>query len=264
MASTVKDLQFSGPLMEMFFGRQTETIRIDTNTDTNTMDKPRALAWKAIKGIVQLTVVLGALVFLPAWSFNYWQGWVYLSVLTTGVALILTYLVSKDPALFERRLKAGPGAETEKSQKIIQVFVNLVFAALAIFPGIDHRFGWSHAPLYLVLAGDTLVALGLFTIFLVFKENSYAANTITVEKEQRVVSTGPYALVRHPMYTGGTLLFLGIPLALGSLWGLLIFIPGMAVVVWRIVDEEKYLIKNLPGYVDYCSRVRRRLIPGIY
>ncbi len=202
--------------------------------------------------------------FLPAWSFDYWQAWIYMGVVMTGVALILTYLVKKDPALFERRLKAGPGAETEKSQKIIQVLLNILFAAVAIVPGIDHRLGWSHAPLSVVLAGDILLALGLFIIFLVFKENSYAANTITVEKEQRVVSTGPYALVRHPMYTGGTLIFSGGPLALGSPWGLLFFIPGIAVIVWRIVDEEKYLRNHLPGYVEYCRKVRWRLVPGIY
>ncbi len=133
-----------------------------------------------------------------------------------------------------------------------------------MFPGIDHRFGWSHLSPYVVLAGDALVALGLLIVFFVFKENSYTSAIIEVGKQQTVVSTGPYRVVRHPMYAGALLFMFGIPLGLGSLWGLLFCIPMVAVVVWRLIDEEKYLAKNLAGYVEYCARTRSRLIPWVY
>ena len=228
------------------------------------MDPSLSLGKKTFAGLAQFLVALGAMLFLSAWSLRYWEGWVFWFEFSALVTLITIYFLHRDPALIERRLKAGPLAEKEKRQKIIQWFANFFFVVLIIFPGIDHHFGWSHLSLRLIVLGDTLVALGLTVIFFVFRENSYTSGVIEVGKEQTVISTGPYHLVRHPMYAGAILLILGSPLALGSWWGLLLCIPMVAVIIWRLLDEEKYLSKNLAGYIDYCAMTRYRLVPGIY
>jgi len=161
-------------------------------------------------------------------------------------------------------MKAGPTAEQETAQKIIQAFAGTLAAALIIVPGLDHHFGWSHVPVAIVLLADVVVIVGFLVVFRVFRENSFAASTIKVETEQRVISTGPYRIVRHPMYSGASLALLATPLALGSIWGVLIAIAIVAVIVVRLIDEERYLSANLPGYEDYRHEVRHRLIPMVW
>lgn len=223
-----------------------------------------SLTTRSFVGLANMLVLMGAVLFLSAWSLTYWQGWVFLIVFAIATTLITIYFLRSDPELIQRRLQAGPVAEHETSQKIIQTFASVFFLALVAFPAFDHRFGWSHLPPYVVLAGDVFVVLGLYFVFLVFKENSFASATIEVGKEQPVISTGPYRLVRHPMYAGAFLMLLGIPLALGSLWGILFCAPIFAVIVWRLIEEEKFLSTNLAGYREYCAKTRYRLIPGIY
>ena len=216
---------------------------------------------EAFRGFLSLFVISLALLFLPAWTFDYWQGWTYLAVFMTSIALILAYLVKNDPALLARRVD---NTEKVASQKVIHFLVNLVFLAAQVLPALDHRFGWSAVPTYLVIAGDGLVALGMLIIFFVFRENTFTASTVQVAAGHKVVSTGLYALVRHPMYVGGLVFIFGIPIALGSWWGLLTFIPLSLVIVWRILDEERFLAENLSGYGEYLSRVRYRLIPFVW
>jgi protein-S-isoprenylcysteine O-methyltransferase Ste14 len=172
--------------------------------------------------------------------------------------------MKNDPHLLERRVQAGPVAEKEKGQQIIQSLASIAFIAIFIIPGLDHRFGWSSVPLFLVLAGDFLVALGLLIVFFVFKENSYTSAVIEVGAEQKIVTTGPYALVRHPMYMGALIMLLGVPLALGSYWGLFMLLPITLVIIWRLLDEEKFLAKNLAGYLNYENKVRYHLIPFVW
>ena len=172
--------------------------------------------------------------------------------------------MKNDPKLLERRVKAGVGAERERSQNIIQAFAALAFIAIFVVSVLDHRFAWSTVPAYLTALGDVLVALGFYLVFLVFKENTFASGTIEVGAEQKVIMTGPYALVRHPMYIGALVMLVGVPLALGSLWGLLTIVPMVIVLVARLLDEEKFLAKNLAGYSEYQSRVRSRLVPMIW
>jgi protein-S-isoprenylcysteine O-methyltransferase Ste14 len=208
--------------------------------------------------------LLGLLLFLPAGTFNYWQAWVFIVVFMTSVSIIGVYLSLKDPALLERRQNIGLAAEQSRVQKIIISIGILADLGLLVFCALDYRYGWSPVPPYVSLIGDVLVALGLFIDLLVFKENSYGASNITVEEGQRVISTGPYALVRHPMYAGVLVMVTGIPLALCSWWGLAFLalaVPGLA---WRIMDEEKLLKKDLPGYVEYTQKVRYRLMPYIW
>lgn len=172
--------------------------------------------------------------------------------------------MKKDPALLERRINAGSTAEKSKNQKIIQFIAQFAFIAIFLVSAFDHRFLWSNVPVYTTIIGDVLVILGFFIVFLVFKENTFTSAVIEVNKKQKVITTGPYSFVRHPMYSGALLMLLATPLALGSWWGLLTFIPMLFVIVLRLLDEEKYLLKNLTGYNEYCKTVHWRLIPKIF
>jgi protein-S-isoprenylcysteine O-methyltransferase Ste14 len=221
-------------------------------------------AKKTVLGFTQLITALGILLLAPAWTFSYWQAWVYLFVFAASSALITAYLWKKDPQLLERRLNAGPAAEKRRSQKLIQLLASSVFMGAMILPSLDHRFSWSAVPLPVVVMGDVLVVLGFLIVFLVFKENTFTAATIEVAPDQTVISTGPYAVVRHPMYAGALVMLLGTPLALGSWWGLLMFIPMVVTIAWRALDEERLLSANLRGYVEYCRIVRYRLAPFVW
>jgi protein-S-isoprenylcysteine O-methyltransferase Ste14 len=219
---------------------------------------------KALGGLLCLLLVMAALLFPPAGTLDYWQAWVFLAVLGGSALAITLYLMQRDPALLQRRVRAGPTAEKERSQKIIQSITATGFIAMLVVPALDHRFGWSPVPTYVSLAGDALVALGFLITFFVYRENTFASATIEIAPEQRVISTGLYARLRHPMYMGGLFCFIGMPLALGSCWGLLVFLLILPALIWRIVDEEKLLAGNLPGYAEYCRKVRYRLVPFVW
>lgn len=207
---------------------------------------------------------LAVLVFLPAGTLDYWQGWMYLALFGGCCALTTASLLKRDPALVARRLAVGPRAEREPAQKRIQLLASLAIAALYVVSAFDYGRSWSFVPVSVVLLGDLLAVLGFAIMYRVFRENSFAAATVTVEAGQPVISTGPYARVRHPMYAGALLLFLGTPPALGSWWGLAVFIPSVGVLVARLRDEEQFLMRNLAGYDAYCRRVRFRLVPGLW
>jgi protein-S-isoprenylcysteine O-methyltransferase Ste14 len=228
--------------------------------DTNTY----SLKIKTLLGFVELIAIIGLFIFAPAGSFNFWQAWVYSIIFFMSSATISAYLWKRDPELLARRVEAGPVEEKEKTQKIIQVFASLLFISILIVPSLDHRFGWSNVPLYIVIIGDILVVLGFFLVFLVFKENTFAAATIEIATDQKVITTGPYSMVRHPMYSGALIMLFGTPLALGSWWELLVFIPFTLIIILRLLDEEKFLSKNLTGYNEYCQKVRYRLIPFLW
>jgi protein-S-isoprenylcysteine O-methyltransferase Ste14 len=219
---------------------------------------------KAWLGLFFLAVVMALLLFVTAGTVRYWQGWVFLAVFVGASFLITVYLEKHDPALLQRRLAGGPTAEKETKQKIIMLFASIGFVGLLVVPALDHRFGWSAAPLAAVIAGDVLVAVGFAIVWRVFKENAFTSARIEIAKDQRVVSTGPYAIVRHPQYAGSFLYLLGMPLALGSYWGLLVLVPMVAAVIWRLFDEEQMLAGRLPGYAEYQRVVRWRLIPRIF
>jgi protein-S-isoprenylcysteine O-methyltransferase Ste14 len=209
-------------------------------------------------------IVMGAVLFLPAGTFDYWQAWVFVGVFFACTVAITAWMAVADPALLERRMSAGPAAEKETTQKIIMAFAFVSFAGLAVVPALDRRFGWSEVPTWVVILGDVLIALSYVGFYFVFRENTYGAATIQVAEGQRVISTGPYAAVRHPMYAGALVLMLGMPLALGSWWGLLMVVPTVLVLVWRILDEERFLSENLPGYTDYEKKVRYRMVPFVW
>lgn len=222
------------------------------------------LGTKTLLSLVALAVVMGLLVFVTAGTARYWQAWVYLGIFFWASSLISFYLLKKEPELLERRMRGGPTAEKETKQQVIMLFASIGFIALLVVPGLDYRFGWSAVPLSLVIIGDMLVAIGFYFIFLVYRENPFGSATIEIAKDQKVISTGPYALVRHPMYASASLYLIGTPFALGSYWGLLPLAAMMPFLIWRLFDEERFLRKNLPGYTKYCAKVRWRLIPGIF
>ena len=218
------------------------------------------LAGKTIIGFMQLIIGLGIMLFVPAWTIDFWQAWVYLFVFGASVVLIFAYLYKNNPKLLERRLNR---TEKEKSQQRIQLYVFMTYIGALILPSLDHRFLWSDVPFLVVMVGDVLVALGYFLIFIALKENMFAAATIEVAPDQKVIATGPYAIIRHPMYSGGIVMLLGTPLALGSWWGLFMFIPSAFTIGWRLLDEEKFLSQGLSGYKEYCQKVRYRLVPWL-
>ncbi|MBV9532095.1 MAG: isoprenylcysteine carboxylmethyltransferase family protein [Bradyrhizobium sp.] len=219
---------------------------------------------RAFAALAILFLVMASLLFTAAGTLYYWQGWTFLAVYFAASVAITLYLVRKDPALLARRMRGGPFAEKEPAQKIIIWPISLGFIALIVLPPIDHRFGWSHMPALMVLAGDALVLLGFLGILFVFRENSFSSSTIELATDQRVISTGPYAWVRHPMYVSALLMLLGIPIALGSWWGVLVVVATMPALLWRLMDEERFLARNLRGYTDYQDKVRYRLLPGVW
>ena len=214
-------------------------------------------------GLVEL-VVFGSMLFFPAGTFDYWQAWVFLVVVVLSAWIPTIYLQRKNPVVLERRMRGGPTAETRTAQKVVIGGLYLSLAAMVVVSVLDHRFGWSPVPTAICLVGDVLVAVGLGVVVLVIIQNSYAAATVQVEAGQKVVSTGLYGLVRHPMYTGNVIMMVGIPLALGSYWGLVFVVPGLIVLASRIRDEEKLLQEELDGYREYTQKVRYRLMPCMW
>ena len=220
----------------------------------------------ATRAVVQTAGLLipVILTLISAGTIHFWQGWLFwVSFLASSTAIGI-YLMKRDPALLERRMRVGPQAESRPRQRIIIAIILALFIALAIVPGLDHRFGWSRVPPAIVVIANMLV-VGSFGFFLlVLQENTFAASTVTVEAGQRVISTGPYAHVRHPMYAGAVVLLFAMPIAMGSLWGLLPAAIAVPVLIARILDEERTLSAELPGYDDYRRAVPYRLIPFIW
>lgn len=223
-----------------------------------------ANAKKALAGMFRSLLVIAAIFFIPAWSLRFWEGWIYLAIMGAASVTIVLYLATYDDALIGRRLKAGPVAEKEKSQKIIQTLTAVIGVILFLVPGFDFRWQWSNVPTALIVLGDVGIVAGYIVIFLVFRENTYASSIVEVAESQKVISTGPYALVRHPMYVGAILIFFATPLALGSWWAFIPAIVLSAMIAVRLIDEERFLVANLPDYDDYRRQVRYRLIPGLW
>jgi protein-S-isoprenylcysteine O-methyltransferase Ste14 len=208
--------------------------------------------------------LFGVALFWPAGTFDYWQAWVFIGIFVVLGIVYTIYLLVKAPEVIRRRMNAGPAAETRPVQKIVSAGVYLAFMALLVVSALDHRFSWSTVPTPIVLAGDVMVVVGLGLSMLVVLQNHYAAANVTVEADQKVVSTGLYGVVRHPMYSSVMVLLVGVPLSLGSYWGLVVIIPAVVLFVARILDEEKMLSQELDGYREYTDRVHARLVPYVW
>jgi protein-S-isoprenylcysteine O-methyltransferase Ste14 len=205
--------------------------------------------------------VLLAMFFLPAGTFAYWEAWAYLAILLIPMLFVLTYLLKNEPELLERRMRMR---EKEAKQKLIIKLSYLYFLLAFLLPGFDKRFEWSNVPVVVVIAADILVLLGYGTFFLVLRENRYASRIIEVEQEQKVISSGLYAIVRHPMYLGVSLMYIFSPLALGSYWAMIPSLLIIPILVVRIRNEESVLMRELKGYQEYLQKTKYRLFPGIW
>ena len=221
----------------------------------------RQLLIKVLIRFVLAIIIIGLVFFLPAGSINFWEAWVYMGILFTPMIFVLIYLLKKDPELLERRMKMK---EKEEPQKVFVKLSILVFLIAFIIPGFDHRFEWSEVPFIVIIIADLFIFIGYLLFFLVLKENTYASRIIQVEKDQRVISTGLYAIVRHPMYVAVIMMYVLSPLALGSYWAVVAVLPLPVLIIFRIKSEEKILIDKLPGYREYTQEVKYRLIPYIW
>jgi protein-S-isoprenylcysteine O-methyltransferase Ste14 len=227
-------------------------------------DRTAALLRQAWPRQLVFLVFITALLFAPAGTLDFWQAWLFLAVSVACMVPLGIYFVLTDPALVERRMRAGPAAEQEPVQKVAIGIVCAALLAMLIVPGFDRRWHWSGVPAWLTVVADATIVASFVIFFYVMKQNSFAAATVRVDRGQTVVSTGLYGVVRHPMYMGTLPLTIAVPLALGSWWALLPVLAIVPALVWRLVDEERVLRRDLPGYAAYCARVRYRLVPGIW
>jgi protein-S-isoprenylcysteine O-methyltransferase Ste14 len=224
-------------------------------------DSFSSLKKKILFRFMMFPVFMGIFFFLPAGSLKFWEAWAYSLILLPLMFFAVFYFLKRDPELLERRTKMK---EKEKEQKAIITMSSVIFLIGFLIPGFDYRFSWSHVPTYLVIVSDVLVLLGYLIFLFVLRENSYASRIVEVEENQKVITTGPYAIARHPMYSGVLIMFLATPLALGSSWAMVMVIPLPFLLVGRILNEEKVLLKGLPGFKEYCQKTRYRLIPFVW
>ncbi len=211
-----------------------------------------------------MLVGMAVLLFIPAGTLQYWQAWLYLTAFMGSATLVTIDLMLNNRALLERRLRAGPSAENGPTQRAIIRAAAVAFAILLTLPGIEHRLGYAGSNVVASVAGNGLVLFGFAIVWRVYRENSFAAATVRVEDPQLLVSSGPYAIVRHPMYSGVACCTAGTPLALGSTWAALPAFTLILLLVWRIHEEERVLTAELPGYAEYTSHVRHRLLPLLW
>ncbi len=219
------------------------------------------LLLSALTKLLAGLILLGALLFLPAWTLEYPNAWLFLGILFVPMILMGLVLFFKAPALLEKRLN---NKEKEKTQQSVVALSGLMFPVGFVLSAFDFRFAWSRVPLWLVIVSAVLFLIGYGTYAEVLRENAYLSRTVEVQEGQKVISTGLYGIVRHPMYLATLLMFLPIPLILGSFWGLIPFALYPAVIVVRILNEEKILTAELDGYAEYKNRVKYRLLPFVW
>lgn len=226
-----------------------------------TKDRMKRLIGKIVVRFSLFPAFFCVLTLLPAGTFDYWQVYAYIAVLVAPMIFVLIYFLKNDPRFLERRTRAK---EKEKAQIVIQIVFSLIFLSGFVVSGLDRRFGWSGIPFYIVLSADAVILLGYLLVFIVFRQNSYASRVVEVSDGQKVISTGLYGVVRHPMYVGVLVMFLPVPVALGSWWGLMPMGAITVALVLRILNEEAVLKRDLPGYEEYCGKTKYRLIPFVW
>ena len=228
-----------------------------TNQEFSRADLCKIVVSRYLMSIVALMILF----FVPAWSLDYWEAWVYLFILFSPMLFVLVYLLNRSPELLARRMKFK---EKATQQKLIIKLSYIPFSLAYILPGFDHRFGWSNPPFWIIILAQLLVVVGYGIVMLVFRENQFASRIVEVTENQKVITSGPYAIVRHPMYVGTLLLYVISPLALGSSWAVIPAVFIIPVLIFRIIDEEKMLANELEGYTEYMQKTRYRLVPGIW
>jgi protein-S-isoprenylcysteine O-methyltransferase Ste14 len=231
-----------------------------SDINSSSIDKSALLKNTISKFIIGI-IIVGAVLFLPAGTLTYWNAWIYMGALFIPMVFALTYLVKKDPELLEKRMKMK---EKETEQKLYVKISLVIFSLAFIIPGLDYRFGWSNVPLWVIILSTAFIVIGYIMFVFVMKENSYASRVIEIQQGQKVIDTGLYSIVRHPMYLSALLIYMFSPLTLGSYWALIPAIGLPIIISYRILNEEKFLLENLPNYKEYCQKIRYRLIPFIW
>ena len=228
------------------------------------MSNESAKKKSTVSAVVRLVIgipMIGALFFVPAGTFNYWQAWAWLGTLFIPMGISLIYLLKIDPKLLERRVRTE---ETRPEQRRIIMASVVYLLVIFILPGFDFRYGWSNVPVWLCIAADVVVLASYILYILVMKTNTYASRVIEVEQGQQVITSGPYALVRHPMYLSMIMMMTASPLALGSYWAALPSFLFILLLAARAKNEEELLQKELAGYSEYMQKTRYRLFPGVW
>ncbi len=225
-----------------------------------TLERKQLICKMCVRAVMAL-LVLGALFFGTAGTLAYWQAWLYLAILFIPMTFVLVYLLKHDPELLARRMRSR---EKEREQRRIVHLSWIFFIAAFVLPGLDRRWDWSQVPWVLAVVCAALVLLGYGMIAGVMRANTFLSRTVEVDQGQKVISTGPYAIVRHPMYSGVILFYLASPLALGSWWALIPAALIVPLLVARIHNEEAVLVRDLPGYAEYRLKVKYRLLPGVW
>ena len=247
--------------MPLFLCNRIEHVK-EVAKDINVNAMPRSnLSRRVLARFLTGAVVLGLLFFVTAGTVRYWHAWIFIAILFIPMFFVLLYLLKYDPALLERRMRTR---EKERQQKLLIKFSTFTTVTAYVIPGLDYRFKWSTVPSTLVVIADIVIFAAYIFFFLVLRENSYAGRVVEVERDQKVISTGPYAFVRHPMYVSVSLLFLFSPIALGSYWAMIAMVPILPVLIFRIKNEERLLMQELSGYEEYTQRVRYRLLPMVW
>ncbi|MBR2900906.1 MAG: isoprenylcysteine carboxylmethyltransferase family protein [Clostridia bacterium] len=221
----------------------------------------KKLFFQAISKFILGVVLVGLLIFLPAGTLYYFNGWLFMGLLFVPMFLAGIVMMFKNPSLLQKRLDAK---EKEREQDIVVKLSGLMFLLGFVVAGLDFRFGWLILPKAVVIVASVLFLLAYLLYAEVLRENTYLSRTIEIQEDQKVVSTGLYGIVRHPMYSATLLLFLSMPLVLGSLYSFLIFLAYPVLIVKRIKNEETFLEQNLDGYTEYKQKVKYRLIPYIW
>ena len=219
------------------------------------------LLFNAVIKFVLGLILVGALLFVPAGSFAYIGAWLFIALLFLPMLILGVILFIRSPELLAKRLDVK---EKQNTQKGVVAIAALLFLCGFVVAGLDFRFGWSHVPSVVTVIASAVLLVSYALYGEVMRENAYLSRTIKVQEGQKVVDTGLYKIVRHPMYAVTVWLFLSIPIVLGSWWALVCFLPYVVVVVVRILDEEKLLVRELEGYEDYKKRVKYRLLPFIW
>ncbi|MBI5223779.1 isoprenylcysteine carboxylmethyltransferase family protein [Candidatus Micrarchaeota archaeon] len=220
------------------------------------------ISTKKIVGLfIASLLTIGAMLFIPAGTLDYWQGWIYIGVVFFPAIFTIAYFAKKDPQFLERRMRYD---EKEAAQKKIVSLGTLVFIIGFLIPGLDQRYGWSAVPIEQIIIANIMVFVGYIIIIITMKENRFAARTVAVEKGQTVITSGPYSIVRHPMYFGVLIMYLATPIALGSYIAIIPFLLVIPVLVLRLLNEEEVLKRELSGYNEYCEKTRYHLIPWIW
>ncbi|MFB6454091.1 methyltransferase family protein [Chitinophaga sp. Hz27] len=219
---------------------------------------------QTFKGVLKSIIILGLMIFIPAGTLYYWPGWIFFAVNAINIWFITFYFLKHDPALLQRRMSTGPTHEKERSQRNIQWVNGVLIVSLYVGAALEYRLLPHVIPFYIVIGCNALIAVSFYMIFQVFKTNSFASATVEVAEDQRVINTGMYHYVRHPMYSAALLMFFAIPLSLGVWHMLAVSILLIGGLVWRLLDEEKFLRAHLNGYTEYCRQTPYRLIPGLW